>query len=161
TIGLADGVERWISATGHSFFSDRVAVRFVGTVLDITPQKRIDALLRASESQFRTMAQAMPNHVWTAQPYGRLDWDSGRVLGYTGADADSLRGSGLSGVVHPDDVTKARRRWVEAIASGTAYESELRLRRADGQWRWHLARAAAIRDADGRVTRWVGTNTDI
>ena len=161
TIGLQDGVERWISATGHVFFENGAPIRFVGTVLDISAQKRIEALLRASESQFRTMAQAMPNHVWTALANGLLDWFNDQVYAYAGAARGALDGAGWTDIVHPEDLARAEERWAEALATGANYETEFRLRRADGQWRWHLARAAPIRQADGTVTRWIGTNTDI
>ncbi len=161
TIGLRDGVERWVAATGHVFFENRTPVRFVGTVIDISAQKRVEALLRASESQFRTMAQAMPNHVWTAKPNGQLDWFNDQVYAYSDAPRGALDGAGWSRIVHAEDFPRAEQRWAEAVATGSIYESEFRLRRADGQWRWHLARAAAIKGADGKITRWIGTNTDI
>jgi PAS domain S-box-containing protein len=73
----------------------------------------------------------------------------------------SLDGEGWVTAVHPDDIESTANRWADALASGVAYETEFRLRRADGVWRWHLARAVAIRGADGEIARWIGTNTDI
>ena len=85
TVGLEDGIERWIAAAGTVFFKDRAPIRFVGTVLDISAQKSAEARLRASEGQFRLMAQAVPNHVWTASPDGQLDWFNDQVYAYSGA----------------------------------------------------------------------------
>ncbi len=165
TIGLEDGIERWIAATGRVFFAAGAqgggATRFVGTVLDISAQKRAEAQLRASEVQFRTMAQAMPNHVWTAPASGELDWFNDQVYAYAGAAPGSLAGGGWMAIVHPDDLSAATDRWERALASGQTYEVEMRLRRFDGAWRWHIARAVAVKEAGGRVTRWIGTNTDI
>jgi PAS domain S-box-containing protein len=176
TIGLQDGLERWIAATGHVFFAGGAAVRFIGTVLDISAQKRAEAELRASERQFRTMAQAMPNHVWTATPDGRLDWFNDRVYAFSGAAPGALDGDGWTSLVHPDDLPAAAGRWAQALASGQAYETQFRLRRHDGAWHWHLARAVPVREEPvrevpvrdastpeeaGRIARWIGTNTDI
>jgi PAS domain S-box-containing protein len=136
-------------------------VRFIGTVLDISARKRTEAELRASELLFRTMAQAMPNHVWTAPADGHLDWFNDQVYAYTGAAPGSLDGAGWQSIVHPDDLPAATRRWELALQSGRTYEVEMRLRRFDGAWRWHLARAVAARDPDGQIARWIGTNTDI
>jgi PAS domain S-box-containing protein len=161
TIGLQDGVERWINATGHAFFEDGVAVRFIGTVLDISTQKAAQEQLRASEAQFRTLAQAMPNHVWTSPPDGQLDWFNHQVYAYTGMPEGSLNGDGWASVVHPEDLPASGNRWMASVATGETYEAQLRLRRFDGMWRWHLARAVPTRNVAGEVTGWIGTNTDI
>ena len=63
--------------------------------------------------------------------------------------------------MHPDDLAAATERWDRALASGQTYEAEIRLRRFDGAWRWHIARAVPVKDPAGQVTRWIGTNTDI
>ena len=122
---------------------------------------RAEAVLRASEAQFRTLAQAMPNHVWTAPPDGALDWFNDQVYAYSGHRPGDLDGSSWALIVHPDDIQAAASRWAESLASGDDYQTEFRLRRYDGVWRWHLARAVALRDAEGRIARWVGTNTDV
>jgi PAS domain S-box-containing protein len=156
-----DGIERWIAASGRTFFEGGVAVRFIGTVMDVSKQKRTEFLLRASEEQFRTMAQAIPNHVWTATADGSIDWVNDQVYAYTGAARGALDGAGWTRIMHPDDLAGAMQRWTQATAAGGTFETEYRLRRADGQWRWHIARAVAIKDATGGVTRWIGTDTDI
>ena len=156
-----DGTERWVAATGKTLFQGSVAVRFIGTVMDISEQKRVEFLLRASEAQFRTMAQAIPNHVWTAAADGSIDWVNDQVYAYTGAARGVLNGAAWSSTIHPDDLSGATQRWMHVVANGGTYETEYRLRRADGQWRWHIARAVAIKDAAGNVTRWIGTDTDI
>jgi PAS domain S-box-containing protein len=117
--------------------------------------------LAGGHSQFRTLAQAMPNHVWTSQPDGMLDWFNEQVFDYSGETLATLVGTGWASIVHPDDLVAAAAQWQAALISGNKYETEFRLRRADGAWRWHLARAVPIRDATGRITRWIGTNTDV
>ena len=120
-----------------------------------------DAALAASEAEFRTFAQAMPNHVWAASPDGMLNWFNDQVYAYSGAATGQLDGTGWIAMLHPDDVPSAGERWAAALVGGITYETEFRVRRADGAYRWHLARALPIRGPSGRVTRWIGTNTDI
>ena len=130
-------------------------------VVETTERVLAEKALRASEAQFRTFAAAMPHHVWAATPDGRLNWFNDRVLEYTGAPSDALRGDGWGQVVHPHDLSVTVQSWQKALTSGTVYEVEFRLRRSDGVYRWHLARAMPIRDDTGAITRWIGTNTDI
>ena len=129
--------------------------------IDVTESHGAVAALRESEAQFRTMAQAMPNHVWTAKADGLLDWLNDRTYDYAGAQPGTLRGNAWTAIVHPDDIAAAAAQWGAALAAGHPYEAEFRLRRHDDLWRWHIARATPIRDAAGAVSRWVGTNTDI
>jgi PAS domain S-box-containing protein len=128
---------------------------------DVTDAKVAEIALRASELQFRTFSQAMPNHVWTSRPDGYLDWFNDRVYEYSGAAPGALDGEAWATIVHPDDLPGAAVRWEAALASGDIYETEFRIRRADGAYRWHIARALPIRGADGGIARWIGTNTDI
>ena len=111
---------------------------------------------------YRELAEAMPQQVWTARPDGQLDYVNRQVLEYFQRDSEQLLGSGWMDVVHPEDAPAAVETWVRALQSGGLYEVEFRLRRAgDGMFRWHLGRAVPLRDADQRITRWLGTNTDI
>jgi len=120
-----------------------------------------EAELRASEDNFRTLASAMPNQVWTAPADGQLDWFNDQVYAYSGAERGSLDGAGWAAIVHPDDLDGAVASWTQALAGGEPYQTEFRLRRHDGAWRWHLARAVPLKSNQGEVLRWVGTNTDI
>ncbi|WP_210306506.1 PAS domain S-box protein [Methylorubrum rhodinum] len=122
---------------------------------------RADASRRESEEQFRVFAQAMPNHVWAADANGALYWFNEQVHAYAGTSAGELDGTAWASIVHPDDVGSAGRAWGASLAAGTHYETEFRIRRADGTFRWFLVRAEPIRGPDGAVVRWIGTNTDI
>ncbi len=128
---------------------------------DVTDQKLAEQAARDSEQHFRILAESMPNHAWTAQPDGQLDWFNERVYEYSGVAPGSLDGSDWAQIVHPDDIADAAAAWAGALASGKPYQTEFRIRRRDGLYRWHIARAAPVRDADGRILRWIGTNTDI
>ena len=123
---------------------------------------RAEASRRDSEEQFRVFAQAVPNHVWAARPDGDLYWFNDRVYVYAGAERGSMDGvAAWARIVHPDDVAAAGTAWARALASGSVYETQFRIRRRDGSHRWFLVRAEPVFDPEGRITRWVGTNTDI
>ncbi|ABN78069.1 PAS domain-containing protein [Cereibacter sphaeroides] len=128
---------------------------------DVTRQKIAEAEVIETRERFRTMAQTMPNHVWTATPEGRLDWLNDRLLDYCGRTEADLIGLPPMAIVRPEDRPQAEAAWVQSLAQGTAFERELRIRRHDGADRWHLSRALPIRDDQGRILRWIGTNTDI
>ncbi len=154
-----------VPAVGSRWFEVRVrkaaADQFALLFLDITARKTTETALQESEAAFRGLTQAMPNHVWTSDPDGSLDWFNDRVLDYSGATHQALRGSGWIQLVHPTDLVVAAERWTLAIRSGASYQTEFRLRRADGKYRWHIARAVPLHDEDGSIKRWIGTNTDI
>ena len=128
---------------------------------DVTERILAESALRESEAKFRAFAQAMPHHVWTAPADGRLDWFNDRVYEYSGDHPGDLDGDAWAGMIHPDDIDIVRERWGRSVANGERYDVEFRIRRHDGAWRWHLVRAVAMRDADGAVSRWIGSNTDI
>lgn len=129
--------------------------------VDVTERMMAEQSLRQSEERFRALADAMPNHVWTAGPDGLLDWFNPRVYDYSGAAHGSLDGQGWAVLVHPDDLPQTAKNWQEAQTLGMFYETEFRLRRNDGVYRWHIARAVPMLDVDAKLTQWVGTNTDI
>ena len=132
-----------------------------GVSLDISGLKAAERALLESETRFETFAQAMPNQVWSATPDGLLDWFNDQVFSYSGLAMEDLAGSGWAQMVHANDIGAAAATWARALSNGSAYQSEFRLRRSDGSFRWHLARAVPMRDETGRITRWIGTNTDI
>ncbi|MBA2564738.1 MAG: response regulator, partial [Gemmatimonadetes bacterium] len=115
-----------------------------------------------SEQRYRTLAEAIPQMVWSARPDGDLDWTNRRWSDYTGLTPEQMRGVGWHAAVHPEDLQATVEDWQRAIRTGDAYESEIRLRSgADGAFRWHLARAVPVRDAEERILCWFGTCTDV
>ena len=158
----SDGEIRWISVTSTiERDAQGKAIRLVGAHTDVTNQVMAEQALRQSEAEFRTLAEAVPHHVWTATPQGSLNWFNPRVYEYAGAGSGKLDGANWANIVHPDDLTGALAAWSSAIGSGAPYEVEFRLRRADGAYRWFLARAVPARDERGNIIRWIGTNTDV
>jgi PAS domain S-box-containing protein len=117
--------------------------------------------LREKDQQFRTLTETIPQLVWISTQDGQFNYLSSRWADFTGERLDRGLGSGWTEIMHPEDVARAREAWELSVASESIYDIELRLRRADGSYRWHLARALPMRDAAGQVTSWCGTCTDI
>ncbi len=119
------------------------------------------ARLRESEALFRTFAQAVPGHVWSASATGQIEWANEATHAYAGDSAERTVGDAWMARVHPEDQPRVRARWAASLASGDVYEIEFRVRRADGAYRWFLVRALPVRGPDGALLRWIGANTDI
>jgi PAS domain S-box-containing protein len=128
---------------------------------DVTVQHRAETERNLAEARRQFLIEVVPNQVWTSTAEGKLDFVSTRVVAYFQRSADQILGDGWLAFLHPEDVDTVISRWTHAVTTGEPYEIEFRLRRADGQYRWHLGRANAERDAEGAITKWIGTNTDI
>ncbi|MCJ0972215.1 PAS domain S-box protein [Pseudomonas sp. PS1] len=122
---------------------------------------RAERALRASEEQFRTLADNMSQFAWMADPAGRIYWYNKRWYDYTGTTLEAMRALGWRSVHHPDHHMRVSASMKRAVAIGSIWEETFPLRGKDGQYRWFLARALPIRDEFGQVTQWFGTNTDI
>ncbi|MBA2297236.1 MAG: response regulator [Actinobacteria bacterium] len=127
---------------------------------ELLRQQALATLEQENEARYRFLGNSIPQQVWTALPNGNLDYVNERVVAYFERSFDELIGMGWSDHVHPDDLPGCIERWSSSLASGEPYEYEFRLRSGES-WRWHLARAVAMRDAGGAIVRWFGTNTDI
>jgi PAS domain S-box-containing protein len=120
-----------------------------------------DAALRESEAKFRTIADAVPQMVWSTMPDGLNDYYNEQWYVFTGAARGSTSGDGWSHFVHADDQERARVAWQASLATGKIYEIQYRLRHHSGLYRWVLGRALPVRDDAGRIIRWMGSCTDI
>ncbi|MDQ1610644.1 MAG: hypothetical protein QOG00_575 [Pyrinomonadaceae bacterium] len=125
-------------------------------------EQEVRAAAEANEQRYRFLAESIPQQVWTAQPDGALDYVNRQTVDYFARTGAEIVGDNWQQVIHPDDLEACLARWQRSLATGEVYEVEFRLRRgSDGDYRWHLGRALPMRDADGRIIRWFGTNTDI
>ena len=120
-----------------------------------------DVVVPDSGALYRLLADTIPLMVWAADGEGRVDFVNQRALDYAGLDARAFEGSGWHALVHPDDRENCRMTWERARAAGERCEMELRLRRTDGEYRWHHATGVPQRGRDGRVTRWFGIAADV
>lgn len=128
---------------------------------DITERRRTADALRASEEQFRAIANALPTLAWMAHPDGHIFWYNNRWYDYTGTVPDEMEGWGWQRVHDPEVLPAVLERWTGSIRTGEPFEMEFPLRGADGRFRSFLTRVAPVRDASGAVVRWVGTNVDV
>jgi PAS domain S-box-containing protein len=129
--------------------------------IDVTSAHDAALALHESEESFRILAESLPNQVWAANATGELEWFNQRNYDYSGLAVGDLGGQAWLQSIHPDDRRSTIERWTAALSSGDIYETEFRLRRADGVYRWHIARAVPILGDDGVIGRWIGVNTDI
>lgn len=129
---------------------------------DVTVRRRAEESLRLSEVRFKTFAEAMPQMAFIADKEGNIQYYNERWYEYIGRMSDT-EGWGWKErpVHHKDDLQRTIDRWNESLKTGREYEIEYRLRRHDGEYRWHLGRAVPLYDADGEIDLWFGTNTDI
>ena len=114
-----------------------------------------------TEADFRNLADALPQLAWIAEPDGTLVWYNRRWYDYTGTTPAEMADHGWRRLHHPDHLERAAARFSACIAAGRSWQDTFPLRGADGAYRWFLSLAEPVRDADGRVLRWYGTNTDI
>jgi PAS domain S-box-containing protein len=122
---------------------------------------RKSAQLSETEAKFHTITNAMPQMVWTALPDGYADYFNDQWFAFTGLSEDALIGNKWAELLHPDDQERTWQVWRNALAAGDFYENEQRLRHHTGEYRWALARAHPVRDQDGKISRWMGSCTDI
>ncbi|MFP5076934.1 PAS domain-containing protein [Rhizobium sp. YIM 134829] len=156
-----DGSVRWVLAEGRPLLVEGRCERFPGIAIDITAQKKVAEAHARAEAGFRTLADAMPQMVWSTRPDGFHDYYNARWYEFTGMPAGSTDGEAWNGMFHPDDQERAWAAWRASLATGDPYQIEYRLRHHSGAYRWVLGRALPIRDAAGAIMRWYGTCTDI
>ena len=117
--------------------------------------------LKESDDRFRFLAENVPVQIWTALPDGRLDYVTEATAAHFGVTVERLLNEGWQAMAHPEDLPLAVERWTTALRTGEPCEVEFRLRRSDGHYAYHLARAIPQRNEAGQIVRWFGTNTDI
>ena len=158
----ADGVYRWFNALGLPLLDgDGRILRWLHLISDIDDRKRAEEVLRTSENNLRQMVDNIPGLLLTLNPAGEIELANQQMLGYFGMKQEELNNWRLNDAIHPDDLPSVIVGFGNSIASGTPYEVEYRIRRADGVYRWSHARALPARSADGEITRWYGLITDI
>jgi len=151
----ADGEYRWMVHSEVPLRDERGnIVKWYASSIDIEDRKR-------AETQSRTLIDAIPQEIWSGPPDGSNDFANERLRSYIGMSREEFRGDGWLKILHPDDRQRVVAAWHDSVVYGTPYEQEERHRGADGQYRWFLNRGVPLRDAEGRIVRWYGTNTDI
>src|SRR6266576_1156394 len=122
--------------------------------------KRSEDALRKSEDGLRTVIDTIPVMAWSVLPDGAVDFLNQRWLEYTGLSLQEAIDEPTR-TVHPDDLPRIMEKWSVDMAAEEQSEDEMRLRRADGEYRWFLIRTVPMRDKRGNIVKWYGTGTDI
>ncbi len=151
----ADGTERLVDFALYPIVDDKGEILFLHpTGIDITDLKR-------AEEDYRTLADNISQFAWMADSAGKVFWYNRRWSDYTGLTLKEMQGGGRDRVLHPDYLEAVPRKFECKVKAGEVWEDTFPLRGKDGKYRWFLSRAIPIRDANGKITRWFGTNTDI
>jgi PAS domain S-box-containing protein len=154
----ASGLDRWFETFAFRHSARRFALLF----RDVTERKRAEEALHLAVQRFETLANIMPQIVWSTRPDGYHDYFNDRWYEFTGMPRQGDQGWNWKDYLHPDDVQPTLAVWHRCLATGEPYEVQYRFRRAaDGVYRWFIARALPIRDREGNISRWFGTCTEI
>jgi PAS domain S-box-containing protein len=157
----ADGAYAHILDQGYTVYDshDR-PVRTIGSIIDITQNRDTEKALKESDARFRHLLEVLPHMAWTASTQGKILFFNQNWYAYTGMRSGQTEG--WISVIHPEDTAMVLTRWHQAVANGENFEVEYRIRNhVDGTYRWFLDRGLPMRDADGNITLWIGTFTDI
>lgn len=159
----SDNEVLWVRIMGTALRDqqDKV-IRIQGAIQDISQRKQVENLIKLSHEKFSNLADAMPIAVWSAQANGVVDYVNRALSDYSGLAVEELvqPGRWLS-ILHPDDYDRAEAYWSESVDTGMDYVIEFRIRRKDGEYRWHLTRAQPVRNEQGIITKWYGGTVDI
>lgn len=149
-----------IQLAGTSFvFAGRPAL--LAVIRDISEERKAVDALRKNEQRLRFIMDSMPQKIFTATPKGDVDYFNPSWMAFTGESFETIRDWGWSDIIHPDDVDENVRVWQHSIDTGEPFQFEHRFRRADGEYRWHISRALPMRDEEGQIVMWIGSNTEI
>jgi PAS domain S-box-containing protein len=157
-----DGVYRWFLIRAQALRNDSgKIVRWYGTSTDIEDLKQSERGRRASERNLAAIINTIPTTAWTTRPDGYCDFLNQVWLDYAGMTAEQAQGWGWAEAIHPDDRKRLVEEWQSCLASGTAVDTEARIRRFDGSYRWFLIRANPLRNESGNIVKWYGTCIDV
>ena len=123
-------------------------------------RKRAEEALRRSEERLRHIIDTVPTMVWSVRPDGTVDFLNQPWLDYSGLSLEQYI-EDPTRPIHPEDVPRVLEKWRATMATGERYEAEMRLRRADGEYRWFLVRTVPLRDERGNIVKWYGSSVDI
>jgi PAS domain S-box-containing protein len=157
-----DGVYRWCLVRANPLRDESgKVVKWYGTSIDIEDRKRAEEELRAKERDLIRIINTIPTTAWSTRPDGYCEFLSDRWLDYAGFTYEEAVGWRWATTIHPDDAAGLQEHWLSCLATGTPVNTEARMRRSDGVYRWFLFLAKPLRDESGTIVKWYGTNVDI
>jgi PAS domain S-box-containing protein len=158
----ADGQYRWFHTSVAAYRDDTgKTLAFHGIMLDTTAQKAAELALQQSEHQMQRMMDTVPSGLYSAAPDGNYTFVNKRKRDYLGMTLAQIQGWGWVEATHPEEREYVVKEFKKALATGSSYSNEHRIRRADGIYRWHLSRAEPLRDEDGQIVQWFWVGIDI
>ncbi len=131
------------------------------TFKDITEAKQAELSLRRSEENFRQLADLIPQKISSADGAGAVYYYNQSWLDYTGMGLQQLQQHGWADCMHPDEVAPISEQWIKSVKTGNDFEVELQLKDKEGNYKWHLSRAVAVKDENGKTVKWIGSMTEI
>lgn len=134
---------------------------YIGTIVDVTGRKEVEAALRNSERMYRAIGDSIDYGIWVCDPEGNNIYCSESFLNLIGMTQEECSGTGWGAALHPDDVDQTLAAWQECVRMGDAWDVEHRFRGVDGEWRPVLARGVPVKNDRGEIIAWVGINLDI
>lgn len=157
-----DGSIHWAEGRGKLFYDGaNRPLKLIGTLRDVTDIHKALEETKESEQKFRLLADSMPQHIWTGDAEGNLNYFNQSIYDYSGLSRDQILQSGWMQIVHPEDRDISIKNWAKAVNNGIPFLLEHRFKRADGEYRWQLSRAVPQKDNSGNIQMWVGTSTDV
>ncbi|MGZ5303192.1 MAG: PAS domain-containing sensor histidine kinase, partial [Bacteroidia bacterium] len=157
-----DGTQFWANVIITPVYNSRGEhIGFSKVTRDLTERRNAEQNLAESAEQFRILGESVPQMIWTSLPTGEAFYMNKRWVEFTGYTINELTGDQWHKVLHPDDLETAINAWSELVDRQKEINIEVRLRRKDGVFRWHLTRALPVYDKKNNLILWVGSHTDI
>jgi PAS domain S-box-containing protein len=157
-----DGRYRWFHTSVAVVRDEKgKTVAFHAVMLDTTAQKSAEIARQQSERQLQRMMDTMPSLLWSSSPDGEPGYINQTGRDYCGTSLEQFLHLGWRDFIHPDDLEDTYKAFFTSIDNGQSYHSIHRLRRADGEYRWHDARGEPLRDHEGKIIQWYGLSVDI
>jgi PAS domain S-box-containing protein len=158
----ADGRYRWFNVRGEPLrASDGTVLRWYGVLIDIDDRRKAEEALRESEFKLRQIIETVPGFLWSTDPDGELTHVNQRFLDYSGIRFEDFKHGRWEALLRPDDYADIAETFYHAIQTGTSYQDVMRLRRADGEFRWYHVRGEPLRNQQGDIIQWYGLSIDI
>ena len=136
-------------------------VKWYGTLTNVDALKETESALQMREHELLGIIETIPSMLWSASPTGEVTHISQRVLEYSGMTFEDFLDLGWKNIIHPDDFDDTAKKFLRAIETGGSYSAIHRLRRADGEYRWHHSRGEPLRDPHRKIIQWYGLSIDI
>jgi PAS domain S-box-containing protein len=157
-----EGIYRWFLNRNIPLRDeDGSVIKWYGILFDINALKETAHALQMREQELLGIIETIPSMLWSNSPTGETTHISQRVLKYCGVPLEELVNGGWERILHPDDREETMQAFARSISCGESYNAIHRVRRADGEYRWHQSRGEPLRDSDGKIIQWYGLAIDI